>query len=469
MRSCKIRELVLDALALEPRERAQPQVEDRLCLQLGETEALHQPRASLVGVVGRPDQLDDLVEVVERDQIALENMGASQRLAQLVLRAPGDDLPLEVQVVADELEQRERPRHAVDESDRVVAERRLQRGVLEELVQRDLRDGLALELDLDPHARLVRVVLEIGDLGDDLLADERGDLRDHAAVSALLHPVRQLGDDDRVLASAELLDMRARTHDHAAASGSVRVPNPRAADDDAARREVGALDVLHEVLDARRRLVDQRDDGVDGLGEVVRRDVRRHPDRDSRRPVDEQVRKTRRQNLRLASRLVVVRSEVHGVRVDVAEKLRRELREATLRVALGGGRVVVDRAEVALTVDQWVAEREGLDESRDRVVDRARVVRVVLPHDVAGDPGALHVRAVRLVPRVVHRPENPTVHGLEPVADVRQRAADDDAHRVVEIARAHLLLELARLDATRAQRLDDVRHPGTSHPSRSAR
>ena len=129
-------------------------------------------------------------------------MGTRERLSQLVLRAAGHDLALEVQVVADELEQRERPRHAVDEGDRVVAEGRLQRGVLEELVQRDLRDRLALELDLDPHARLVRVVLEIGHLGDHLLANERGDLRDDAAVTALLHAVGQLGDDDRVLSSA---------------------------------------------------------------------------------------------------------------------------------------------------------------------------------------------------------------------------------------------------------------------------
>jgi hypothetical protein len=49
------------------------------------------------------------------------------------------------------------------------------------------------------------------------------------------------------------------------------------------------------------------------------------------------------------------------------------------------------------------------------------------------------------------------VDGLEAVADVGQRAPDDDAHRVVEVARAHLLLELARLDPAAAERLvDDV-------------
>ena len=398
--------LVLDALALEPREGAEPEVEDRLGLELAEPEALHEPRPRLVGVVGRADELDDLVEVVEGDEVALEHVRARERLPQLELRAPGDDLPLEVEVVADELEERQRPRNAVDERDGVVAERGLERRVLEELVERDLRHRLALQLDLDAHAGLVRVVLEVGDLGDHLLANEVGDLRDHAAVPALLHAVRELGDDDRVLPSSQLLDVGARTHDDPAAAGPVRVADPRAADDDRAGREVRALDELHEVLDARGRLVDERDDRVDRLGEVVRRDVRRHADRDSRRSVDEQVREAGRQHLRLPARLVVVRAEVDRVRVDVAEHLRGELREPALRVALGGGRVVVDRAEVPLPVDERVAERERLHEPRDGVVDRARVVRVVLAHDVAGHAGALDVRPVRLVPGVVHRPED---------------------------------------------------------------
>ena len=184
-------------------------------------------------------------------------------LAQLVLRAPGDDLALVVEIVPDELEQRERPRHAVDERDRVVAERRLERRVLEELVQRHLRDGVALELDLDPHAAAVGVVGEIRDLRQHLVLDEVGDLLDHAGVAALLHPVRELGDDDRRLAAAELLDVRPRTHDDAAAAGPVRVPDARAADDDRAGRKVRALDVFHQILDVRLGSVDQLHDRVD--------------------------------------------------------------------------------------------------------------------------------------------------------------------------------------------------------------
>ena len=160
-------------------------------------------------------------------EVAPQDVRALLRLAQLELRAARDDLALEVEVVPDQLEQRERPRHAVDERDGVVAERRLERRVLEELVQRDLRDRVALQLDLDAHARAVRVVGEIGDLGQHLVVDEVGDLLDHAVVAALAHGVRQLADDDRGLAAAQLLDVRAGTHDDAAAAGAVRVADAR--------------------------------------------------------------------------------------------------------------------------------------------------------------------------------------------------------------------------------------------------
>ena len=215
--------LRLDLLAREPGEAREPKVEDRLRLDLGEREALHQLRARLVGVGGGADERDDRVDVVERDEVALEDVRARLGLAQLVLRAAGDDLALEVEVVRDELEQRQRLRHAVDERDGVVAERRLQRRVLEELVERDLRHRVALQLDLDAHAGAVGVVGEIGDLGEHLVLDEVGDLADDAGVAALLDAVRQLADHDRRLAAAQLLDVRAGAHDDAAAAGAVRV------------------------------------------------------------------------------------------------------------------------------------------------------------------------------------------------------------------------------------------------------
>ena len=102
--------------------RCEAHVEDRLRLQLGELELLDQAVAGGVGVGRGADQLDHRVEVVERDQQALEDVGAGLGAAQLVLGAAGDDLALVVDVGLDQLLQRQRPRHAVDERDHVDAE-----------------------------------------------------------------------------------------------------------------------------------------------------------------------------------------------------------------------------------------------------------------------------------------------------------------------------------------------------------
>ena len=123
---------------------------------------------------------------------------------------------------------------------------RLHRRVLVELVQHDLRDRVALELDHQPHAALVGLVDDVGDLGDALVVDELGDLLDQVAVAALLDHERQLGDDDRLLALLERLDVGARLHAHAAAAGLVGVADTGAPEDDPAGREVRALDVAHQ-------------------------------------------------------------------------------------------------------------------------------------------------------------------------------------------------------------------------------
>jgi hypothetical protein len=344
--------------------------------------------------------------------------------------------------------------------------------VLEELVENDLRHRVALELDVDPQAALVAVVGERvvahRNLGDDLALDELGDLLDDPAFTALADAVRKLRDDDRRPTAAELLDVGAPADDDPAPARAVRVADPRAADDDTAGREVWALDQLAEPLDVDGGVVDHGDDPVNHLADVMRRDVRRHPDGDAGGAVDEEVREARRQDRGLLPRLVVVGDEVDRVCVDVAEHLGRDPREPAFRVAHRGRRVAVHRAEVALSLDERVAHRERLGEAHERVVDRLVAVRVVGAHDVTDDAGALPRGAVRLEACLVHRVEHPAVHRLQAVAGVRQRPAHDHAHRVVEEAGANLLLQLARLDAAGGRR-GQLRHPGISRPARSAR
>ena len=206
---------------------------------------------------------------------------------------------------------------------------------------------------------------------------------------------------------------------------------------------------------------------IRNLAEIVRRDVGGHADRDADRAVHQEVGEARRQNERLLGATVVVGLEVDGVLVDVAHHLHGERGHLGLGVPVGGRAVVARGSEVALSERERVTQRPRLHESHEGVVHRAVAVRVELPHDVADDAGALAERAIRPVAAVVHRVDDATVHGLEPIADVGERTPDDHAHRVVKVAALHLELEVDLLDLVVAVGVESGAG-GVSHESLSA-
>lgn len=67
---------------------------------------------------------------------------------------------------------------------------------------------------------------------------------------------------------------------------------------------------------------------------------------------------------------------------------------------------------------------------------------MIVAHDIADDLRSLRKGGVGPVSAVVHRVEDPPVHGLEAVPHVGEGASDDDGHGVVEIGLLHLPLEV---------------------------
>lgn len=110
-------------------------------------------------------------------------------------------------------------------------------------------------------------------------------------------------------------------------------------------------------------------------------------------------------------------------------------------------RIGVHRPEIALAVDERHAHRPVLRHARERVVDRAVAVRVIFTHDVADDARRLAIGLARDIAAFIGRIEDAAVHGFQAVAHVGQRAADDHAHRVIEVTRLHLVDDVDRRDA----------------------
>ena len=200
------------------------------------------------------------------------------------------------------------------------------------------------------------------------------------------------------------------------------------------RRKIGSRDQLQQLVKRDVGLVHECKDGVDRLAEIVRRNIGRHADRDAAGAVDQQIGKASRQDDWFELLVVVVRPEIDGVLVEIVEHWHRDRRKARLGVALRRGRIAVDRAEIALPVDQRRAHREVLRHAHEHVVDRKLPVRMIFADHVADGARRLVVSAVGGEIVLMHRIEDATVHGFQAVADVGQGAAHDHAHRVIEIA-----------------------------------
>ena len=183
------------------------------------------------------------------------------------------------------------------------------------------------------------------------------------------------------------------------------------------------------------------DRGVEDLGDVVRRDRGRHAHRDAAGAVGEQVGEQARKDLRLFLLAIIGRAEIDRALVEPGHQLDRRLGQPRFGVALGRGVIAVDIAEIALAVDERVAQRERLGEADQRIVERLVAVGMVFAHHVADDPRAFLVGRRRIELQQPHPPEQPAMDRLQPVAQVGQRAGGDRREGVDEVALGQSVVE----------------------------
>ena len=442
----KLAVLLLDLVALQRGQARETHLEDRVRLDLREVESRHEPASRLGDVRRGADRLDHLVDPVEGDQEPLEDVRAMLRLLEEELGPATDHLHPVVQELAHQREDRQRLGPPVHERDHDDRERVLERGGLVEVVQGDAGVLAPLQLHDDAHPLAIRLVVDRGDALDPAGPHALGDLLDEPG---LVQVVGDLGDDDRLTSALPLLELHPPAKRDVPAAPLVGLGDAVPAAHDAAGGEVGPGHEFHDLVQGEVRVLHQRDHPADHLGEVVRRNGRRHADRDPGRAVHEEVREHAREDRRLFPRAVVVGDEVDGVLVEVQEHLGRGSRQPRLGVPHRRRGVAVHRAEVPLGVHEGVAHGEVLAHAHQRRVDDLLTVGVVVSGRVSRDLGALPELRARGQPEVVHGHENPPLGRLQAVADVRQGPAHDYAHRVPQVRVLHLVLDAQRGDALR--------------------
>ena len=384
------------------------------------------------------DDRDEVIDVGQSHGEAFQHMATLARLAELEYSAAGDHLATVRQEALQHLLQVQQLRLAVDQRDHVHAEGVLQLGLLVQIVEHDLGDFAALELEHHAHARFVGFVADIGNTVELLVAHQFGDALEQRLLVDL---VGQLIDDDGRAAVADFFEVRLSAHHHTATAGAIAIAHTGHAIDDAGGREVRRRDDLDQLIDRALGCLQHMQRAIDHFGDVVRRDVGRHADCDAGRAVDQQVGDAGRQHRRLFFLAVIVGYEIDSFLVDVGQQFLRNLVEAALGVTHCRRVVAIDRAEVALTIDQRVAQRKILRHTNQRVVNRLVAVRVVFTHHFADYARALHIRAIPDIAGLVHRIQHATVNRLQAIPHIGQRTTNNDAHRVIEVALAHLLFE----------------------------
>ena len=73
-------------------------------------------------------------------------------------------------------------------------------------------------------------------------------------------------------------------------------------------------------------------------------------------------------------------------------------------------------------------------------------MRVIFTDNIAHHAGRFAIGLVVIIAIFVHRMENTSMHGLQAVAHIRQRARNNNAHGVIEIRGTHLFFDIYRTD-----------------------
>ena len=319
-----------DLVALETGQALQTQLKDSLSLRIGEQVALlrqaeldtkpvrarrihgrtsqhfanrhrgpQTPHQATLGISRRwrgLDQGNDFIDVIERNRQTFLSVRLLARLAQFEDGTTCHDFTTVRKEAHQHLLQVQEARLAIDQCHHVHAEGILELRLLVQIVQHHFRNDVALELNHHAHAGFVRLILNVRNAFDLLFVDQLGNLFEQGA---LVHLIRQLVDDDRLLVALfQIFDVRASAHHHTAAASVVAIAHTGNAVDEAGGREVRRRNDVDQLINRHFRIGQQRQTAIDHFIEVVRRDIGRHADRDTRRAVNQQVRDLRRHDQR---------------------------------------------------------------------------------------------------------------------------------------------------------------------------
>ena len=268
-----------------------------------------------------------------------------------------------------------------------------------------------------------------------------GEVGDVSHEVGLVDTVGNLSNNNLIV-SLTTLNLSLGTHHDTSTTSLIGIANTLQTIDIGSRGEVRTGDVLHQSLRVNIGVVNVGAATIDDLTQVMSRHIGSHTHGNTVTAVHQQVRHLRRHDGRLLKRVVEVRSHVNGLLVEVVHDVLTHLREAALRITHGSRRVAIDRTEVTLTVNQRIAHIPVLSHTDEGTIDRAVAVGVVLTKHLTDYARTFLIRLGRYVVDAHHTVENTAMNRLEAITDIREGTSHNHRHRIVDVRRLHLLLNV---------------------------
>ena len=178
----------------------------------------------------------------------------------------------------------------------------------------------------------------------------------------------------------------------------------------------------------------------------MRRDIGGHTHGDTGGAVHEEVGEGAGQDFRFEVFAVIVGVHIDRIFSDILEHEICDGSEPGLRVPVGCGRIAVEGAEVALAIEQGVAEAEILRHADKGVINGRIAMGMIFTHGFADDTGAFHIRPVGIETQFPHGKDDPPVDRLESIPNVGQGAAHNDAHGIINIGNLEFLAYIYRVN-----------------------
>ena len=130
---------------------------------------------------------------------------------------------------------------------------------------------------------------------------------------------------------------------------------------------------------------------------------------------------------------VIIGLEIDRALVQIGEQGLGGLVHAHFGITHCCGHIAVNRAEIALTIDQDQPHGEGLRHADHGVINGRVPVRVILTDHIPDDARRFAIGPAGPIALFMHGKQDAPVHGLEAVTGIGQGPADNDAHRIIEI------------------------------------